>query len=328
MTPLAFLLLSLCITVSFADDAPCTPGQFYVNIAIDQNAPFLATFDATLLALPAGDSQRGWIFSIPSPSSLVKSIFIPTGADFYLAFRSLSSFTGTIIVGQGNTISTVYSSDVVNGTTQTHSISVQFQYSANWDVISSSDFNSVVSWLNANRNNRINYVTSLKQSLSQAAANYVTNATNSALVGKDDLTVQAAIAALNQQIASLNNDTNYAQSQLNLTQQEIQDNQAAYQAYLQTLSTQSGKLTQLNGQLTSQQTLLLSLQTANQTDNYNENTFNNAATLALENIATLISQYQAESVIDGCWLDIAYKGLQANLDLGSFETSVRKALLP
>ena len=329
MRSLSLLILSLCVLSVFTHETACETGVFDVNITIDSNPSFPATFNAKLIKLPVDDSLRGWVFAISKPSDLVKSIFIESGDDHYLAYRSLTStFQGNNIIGDGKSISVIYSSDLKDGVAETHSIKVQFEYDADWDVITDLEFNNVLNWLNANKVARSNYVSALKQSLSAAASFYVTNSTNSALAGKSWAEITAKIQDLRKQIDGLNKDTLSSQSQINDTRSRIAANEDLLQAMNKDLSDQTGKLVQLSGQLGSQKETLVSLKNSKDTGLYNKDSFDNAAKVALQNIAGLIGNYRAECVVDGWWLDKALADLQKNKLIGSFESSVRKALLP
>ena len=328
-----FLIVSATLQSSLQDFPEkhfkqCEVGVFDVKIVFDQQEPIDAQFNAKVLKLPSGDNQRGWTFTIPSPSEEVKSHFLHSEEEYYLPYRSLTNaFTGNMIVGEGKSISTTFSADLKSDSVETHSLKIQFQYDAEWDVVPDADFNKIVGWLNFNRVERINYVKSLKAALSLAAANYVTNMTNSALVGKSKAEVDGKIAELRQKVGDFKSDLTNATTQYNESLEQIRGNENEIQGLKKVLSDNEGKLTQLFGDLNSQKEILNDLQTAKETNTFNADKFANNAKNALQAISGLITVYKPEAAADGWYLDKAFSDLEKLKMLSSFESDVRKALL-
>ena len=55
---------------------------------------------------------------------------------------------------------------------ETPLVTIQFQYDKDWEIISSSELNQIVAWLNENTNKRNNIKTLLKLKIKQASLNY------------------------------------------------------------------------------------------------------------------------------------------------------------
>jgi hypothetical protein len=98
MRSFLFLLFPLIIFAAESSrkraNQACKAGVFEVKIRIDEQPEILAEFNAKLLKLPNGDNERGWMFKIASPSSLLREIFVESGEEFYLPYRQVNAFTG------------------------------------------------------------------------------------------------------------------------------------------------------------------------------------------------------------------------------------------
>ncbi len=330
MKAIFLVLIAISFFQSTLQNKDCEPGVFDVKIFIDQEEAIDAQFNAKLLKLASGDSQRGWLFEISSPNDLVNSIFVKSGDNYYLAYRSLpNTFEGNARVGEGNSISTTFSSDLKeNVIVPTHSIRVQFGYDPDWSVVAQKDFAKIVELLNLNRVERINYVRSLKIALSIAASNFVTNQTNSDLSGKSKEEVDAKIAELKQKIEELRNNTNASEVECNETLADYRTNEDNIQVLRKDLSDKEGNLVQLNGQLNSEKSILNDLKTAKQTNTFNREKFQSTANNALQAISGLITTYREDAAADAWYLDRAFKNLQSFKVLKDFDEDVRKALLP
>ena len=174
------------------------------------------------------------------------------------------------MVGEGRSISSIFSTDVQSQESKAYSLQIQFQYDPDWEVIPSADFNKILGWLNFNRVERINYVKSLKEKILIQALEYTTNLIKSETSGQDKSKLDSKISEISAQVSSLRSSSSSSQVSSTSLQASLLNGEKEVQTLKSDLSSLEGQLTQLNGKLDSQKGILNGLVTSKDNNNLNK----------------------------------------------------------
>jgi peptidoglycan hydrolase CwlO-like protein len=305
---------------------PCSAGYFDVTITIDGNESqkLAASFDAREAKIPAGESLRGWRFTVPTINELAKKVLYQAETTFwFLPYRSSNiPFSSVTAPGSGKIITTT----VQTTATESHSIVIQFAYDPNWEVIEENVLSKIVSYLNANRSARQDYIKDLKVRALSFAVEYKQQTQLANVAGASATDITSQIAKLNADIATLTGISNDAGVDLANNGLLILDQRTKIEALKAKQLDYDTILSQLAGVKNSQESTLAKYRTDVSNNASSQTKYKDAYDAALQKIDGLISTYRDECANKATNLDTARSKLISEKATGSFNTYIKTAL--
>jgi DNA repair exonuclease SbcCD ATPase subunit len=187
--------------------------SFAVSIYVDDKKYWSGSFKTDdVLKSSNEDQKRGWLFTMKDPvdGDMAKVMRkAPTGNLYYLPFRNMPlDFSFVNPVGQGKWIETTMSMSK----DESHKLVIQFEYQVLGTVINEEELRQLIGALNGKRNERQNFLKSLKSETNVHASAYYTNKQSFDAASK-------GIDGINSQISKYNTDL----TALNTKQKSYQD---------------------------------------------------------------------------------------------------------
>jgi DNA repair exonuclease SbcCD ATPase subunit len=225
--------------------------QFNVKIYVDSAKTFSeGTLDAKDVKIPPeGDKKKGIHFAIKTLDDSLKNLIVDSSIAGlkYIPYRILSvEFTGEMPEKSAKSLSAIVLRDG-----KTYTVRLEFEYDAEWDVITNQELTNLITWLNTNRANRQSEILTLKTNLKKQGTEYneLVNSLNSAKGGSE--AVGKKIKENIESITKLDADNKSLDDQLVESQKAISDKSIALKAANDAVMNSENKIAEYKQQIES-----------------------------------------------------------------------------
>jgi hypothetical protein len=162
--------------------------SFYVGTSTEAS---IGSIDAKTIKAPKDENTRGIEITFTKINEDIKPLLYQVGSKWYLPYRKLAQAFQIQEINNGGKLLT---SEVLASKDHLYALRVQFEFDAEWEVITDAELNTLVTWMNKNRTDRRSIVGSLKILALQYAGEYksATEAARAADSGIEAVTAQIA----------------------------------------------------------------------------------------------------------------------------------------
>jgi hypothetical protein len=281
--------------------------QFTVKIFVDQDKnasvqPSEGVIDAKNVKVPkTEENQRSFPITFTRLNDDLKNLMNEKNGQYSLPYRKCFTFTSQQVNKEGKIITT----QIQKSSTEFFHLKIQFEYDPEWEVITDTELNDLVSWMNRNKEDYISKINSLKTLAMKYANDYKTFTDNANAASKGASDIEAQIKKLTEDIKTMQTDLVATNSQIDEKERLIAADQTSIDNFSQLLIDSSKKMESLDSQIAAKDSMISQLN-ANlaQTDS-TANSFEsikNAKKTAFDNvIANLKTDAPKETSLDNAF---------------------------